>query len=128
MEFSILRDEVLLINQRGETKTVKEITDILKGDDQDEKDETLELKWYRAKKEDFNFSADSLIRSTLSNINCDIPENSEWYMSGWYHEAVSCFKNEDIEEIQKIMDRCFARSTNVFSFYVGRGEAVDIKR
>lgn len=55
MEFSILRDEVLLINQRGETKTVKEIHDILNEDDSDDKDEVLNQKWYRAKKKDFIF-------------------------------------------------------------------------
>lgn len=128
MEFSILRDEVLLINQRGETKTVKEIHDILNEDDSDDKDEVLNQKWYRAKKEGFHFYAKSLIDSTLSNINSDIPKNSEWYMSGWYQEAYECFKQEDIEEIQRVLDRCFARNTNVFSFYVGRGEIIDLRR
>jgi len=127
MEFSILRDEVLLINQRGESKTVKEIHDILNGTDIYDKDDVLKLKWYLAKKEDFDFDAESLINSTLTDINSSIPENSEWYMSGWFQEANECFKQKDIEEIQQVLDRCFARNANVFSFYVGRGETVDIR-
>ncbi|WP_242290158.1 MULTISPECIES: hypothetical protein [Bacillus cereus group] len=128
MKFSILRDEVLLINQRGEMKTVKEIKDILQGDDQYDKDELFQVKWYHPEKENFHFYAESLINSTLSNINSDIPKNSEWYMSGWYQEAYECFNQEDIEEIQRVLDRCFARNTNVFSFYVGRGEIIDLRR
>jgi len=116
-KISLLRDDILLINDLGETYRVDEVKKRM----EKEKESLQRVGWYLAQKGTWEPDAHRMVLDYLENQQVGAEVN------GWYSQARDLFNGEHFAQINDILNKAFSSQPELLTFYL-KAEEVDIKK
>lgn len=116
-KLSLLRDDVLLINDLGETYRVDE----LKKELEKNRGIVANYNWHLAEKDTWEPDAHRMVLDYLEN------QEATEEVNNWFSKARDLFNGEHFAQINDIMNKAFSAQPGLLTFY-RKAEEVDIEK